>query len=452
MRAARPLPRSPVGDTVAFTLLSGSNAQVTVLSHVRSSVCSTVYRGRLGYGTHVAIKAPKGSAIATDLITRELRSWRSVQHPYILPLLGFNDSNGDDPLLLITPWMDNGNLCAYLRLNPGADRPRLVHQIAEGLSYLHMIAKIVHGDLKGEDILVSHTGDPLVADFGLSTLTEKTDDDATTESVIRQLSTFVFSAPELLTDEVYQLDAATSSHGLQEPSSQRRKRSKSVKTDVFAFGMVIIEIFTGVLPWSHVRDKKRLFVNLLFGTYSHPHPGAEALSLGFNEALWHICQLCWAFDPCHRPNMDHIATIMRYQSTNPRLPEPWTVEGAWESSMGQLRWVPRPVTPAEPPALVPPCRAESCSPRMLASRRDPRATLAWRDAQEADFLRSGRRRRRPGVTFDVPGEDMSLSRALLSPRIVPRNISSRSSVRSPTLRRSVRTAAYDLDGHDADVE
>ncbi|EJD36959.1 kinase-like protein, partial [Auricularia subglabra TFB-10046 SS5] len=133
---------------------------------------------------------------------RELRAWRAVQHPYILPLLGFNDSNGNDPLLLITPWMTNGNLTEHLRRYPGADRPRLVHQIAEGLSYLHMVAKIVHGDLKGENILVSQTGDPLVADFGLSTLIEKTDEEGTTESAIRQFSTFVFSAPELLADDV----------------------------------------------------------------------------------------------------------------------------------------------------------------------------------------------------------------------------------------------------------
>lgn len=51
--------------------------------------------------------------------------WNRLSHENILPLLGFY-SSGNDPIIMVSPWMDNGNLTTYLRHNESANRQELV--------------------------------------------------------------------------------------------------------------------------------------------------------------------------------------------------------------------------------------------------------------------------------------------------------------------------------------
>ncbi len=97
----------------------------------------------------------KNSADAPDKrmrkrLGRELLCWIRLQHPHILPLLGFAfiSENGNRPCL-ITTWCDKGNLSEYLTKTPDANRRLLVSQIAQGVAYLHSrTPPIVHADLK----------------------------------------------------------------------------------------------------------------------------------------------------------------------------------------------------------------------------------------------------------------------------------------------------------------
>ncbi|KAG8881195.1 hypothetical protein FRB98_004507 [Tulasnella sp. 332] len=103
---------------------------------------------------------------------REVHAWHGLDHPRIAPLRGFAlESNGTP--WLVSPWFSNGDVMSYLqgyseeKQGRPLDRWKLVRQVAEGLAHLHS-QQIVHGDLKGTNVLVDLNGDAALCDFGLS--------------------------------------------------------------------------------------------------------------------------------------------------------------------------------------------------------------------------------------------------------------------------------------------
>ncbi|CAE6353278.1 unnamed protein product [Rhizoctonia solani] len=78
-----------------------------------------------------------------------------------------------DQIAMVSPWMKYGDLRGYLKQNPEADRCQLSYEICDGLVYLHNM-NIVHGDLKGANVLVSESGNAMLSDFGNSLIEGKT--------------------------------------------------------------------------------------------------------------------------------------------------------------------------------------------------------------------------------------------------------------------------------------
>ena len=65
--------------------------------------------------------------------------------------------------------MENGEVTKYVNKYPDVNRKRIVRRIAEGLRLLHTFdPPIVHGDIKGQNILINNEGNPLLTDFSLS--------------------------------------------------------------------------------------------------------------------------------------------------------------------------------------------------------------------------------------------------------------------------------------------
>ncbi|KAL0061689.1 Rho guanine nucleotide exchange factor [Marasmius tenuissimus] len=104
---------------------------------------------------------------------REALVWRQLKHPNVLPFLGIFYLKDDRQFCLISPWMKNGNLLQYLKATERAnvDHTALVHDVAAGLAYLHG-EKVVHGDLKGLNILITLEGRASIGDFGLSRIAD----------------------------------------------------------------------------------------------------------------------------------------------------------------------------------------------------------------------------------------------------------------------------------------
>ncbi|EJD49161.1 kinase-like protein [Auricularia subglabra TFB-10046 SS5] len=135
--------------------------------------------------------------------------------------------------IIVSEFMENGNLLHYIRQKPDADRQGLLIQVAEAVHWLHACKNLVHGDLKCENVLVNDAGDAMLADFGLATLVDQEASSVTTITAIRQLNTLRFAAPELL----------FGSDDDDEPSNTGvRRRSKTCQSDVYAFGMLVLQV------------------------------------------------------------------------------------------------------------------------------------------------------------------------------------------------------------------
>lgn len=131
---------------------------------------------------------------------------------------------------LVSAYAENGSLSRYTRENPDVDRLRLVSTVAHtyivrifteriklaqtlsALSYLHD-KRIIHGDIKAANVLISSQGDALVCDFGLARA-----GDEVTMTQLQGMGTVRWQSPELL-----------------------NAGSKTFQSDAWAFGMLIYE-------------------------------------------------------------------------------------------------------------------------------------------------------------------------------------------------------------------
>ncbi|KAG8721244.1 hypothetical protein FRC09_008200 [Ceratobasidium sp. 395] len=184
---------------VAFTpdgsaLVSGSFDKTIKLWNVRGTeilgdrndltTCSTypissggfgdIYRCKLKNNIEVAIKTVRLYVDSSEqsqkhikYAARELYTWSKCRHPNVQRLLGlvmFRDQIG-----MVAAWESNGDMPRYLQQNPDTDRCRMSVKIVQGLWYLHD-SGVVHGDLKGANVLISEDGSPRLADFGNAAL------------------------------------------------------------------------------------------------------------------------------------------------------------------------------------------------------------------------------------------------------------------------------------------
>ncbi|KAF7343706.1 Adenylate cyclase [Mycena sanguinolenta] len=99
--------------------------------------------------------------------------WRQLSHPNLLPFFGlYHLEDTKSRLCLISPWMENGDITRYLKNDSvGVNRLTLVLDIALGLEHLHSL-KLVHGDLKAINVLVTQSGRAVLADFGLASVAD----------------------------------------------------------------------------------------------------------------------------------------------------------------------------------------------------------------------------------------------------------------------------------------
>ncbi|EJD36308.1 kinase-like protein [Auricularia subglabra TFB-10046 SS5] len=236
--------------------------------------------------------------LENELLFRELRAARQVamRHPLILAFLGTADVGNQRAIVSL--YMRNGNLIEYLKSHPGCDKKRLILQVAEAVNHLHSVERLVHGDLRCSNVLVSDYGEALLSDFGLSTFLEKAHGALATMTGIRQLHTARFAAPELLMGGI-------------DPSG--KPPSKTCESDVYAFGMLVLEAITEKLPWSGVLPSD---MAVLMSVVSGKHPSQPTIGafVSLSHAWWNVCLACWISEPRDRPAMQLILNVL--QSTH----------------------------------------------------------------------------------------------------------------------------------------
>ncbi|KAJ7041214.1 kinase-like domain-containing protein [Mycena alexandri] len=150
---------------------------------------------------------------------REALLWRDLHHPHILPFLGIDQSTFSSTLCMVSPWMEHGTVMRYLKEHGHADVDKLLYEIAQGLQYLHS-RHIVHGDLRGNNILITQDWRACLADFGLSVVSNATSSMSTNRG-----GSVYWMAPELLDSERFGCEF-----------------TRTPATDVYAFGCVCLEV------------------------------------------------------------------------------------------------------------------------------------------------------------------------------------------------------------------
>jgi len=184
------------------------------------------------------------------------------------------------PPQLISNWMPGGDLSFYLKNNPDANRLGLLSDIAKGLCYLHS-RKVIHGDLKGFNILVDiidNSPCARIADFGLAIVTQNLD--SIRPATGQNFNTPLWSAPEVLSGE-----------------------NPSKESDIYSFTMIMIEVFTNQTPFSDMSAFKA--VSAILDGQRPPRPPHPACT----DLLWALMQRCWDTDPKLRPEASDVLEI-----------------------------------------------------------------------------------------------------------------------------------------------
>ncbi|KAF9533346.1 hypothetical protein CPB83DRAFT_845111 [Crepidotus variabilis] len=257
--------------------LTDLSGQITMASQfpVREGSSNDIYQGLWLDQEDVALRLPRAltsNTVVRDRFEREVAIWKQLHHDNVMKLYGFVYL--DESLYLVSPWMENGTILDFARSNIHVDRPKLLTEIASGLDYLHS-KDIVHGDLRGANVLVSKDGTAKLSDFGVSKFLEDCNEKPLSSSV----TSIRWAAPEVLRDD-----------GI-----------ASTFSDVWSFGMVCLELLTGQAPFEGQDDAT--VIQLLKDAKTPERPGRMVTSRGLSPDMWDLMRKCWSSNPEARPSM-----------------------------------------------------------------------------------------------------------------------------------------------------
>ncbi|KAG8893202.1 hypothetical protein FRB99_002140, partial [Tulasnella sp. 403] len=209
-------------------------------------------------------------------LDEEAKHWAGLKHEHVLPFLGIaKDIN--KTLYLVSPWMDHGPLWEHISNDPLCDRPRYLWEISSALVYLHE-KRLVHGDIQARNILISASNHAKLCDFNLSKPISMQ-----TMAELKGVGSIRFQAPELW-----------------------EGAGRTVKTDVYAFGMTIYQVLSGLLPFSDLQ-KHTTFINAVLKRNERPPCLPEVGPTGRSyRQLWVVAENCWQKDPADRHTMREV--------------------------------------------------------------------------------------------------------------------------------------------------
>ncbi|XP_010689089.2 receptor-like serine/threonine-protein kinase NCRK isoform X1 [Beta vulgaris subsp. vulgaris] len=267
---------------------------------------SYVYRGHLKDGRTVAVKrlkASKGPDSDSEFF-KEVEIISRLHHCHIVPLLGYcSISLGkQNERLLVFEYLPNGNLRDCLDGKKHMDwdtRVAIALGAAKGLEYLHEAAapRILHRDVKSTNILLDENCKAKVTDLGMAKCLSNDGFPSCSSSPERIQGTFGYFAPEY----------AIVGKG-------------SLKSDVFSFGVVLLELVTGRTPIFNVSDKgdeslviwaaprlqnSRRVISELPDPHLNGHFPEEEMQI-----MAYLAKECLLLDPESRPSMSEVVQIL----------------------------------------------------------------------------------------------------------------------------------------------
>lgn len=263
-----------------------------------------VYKGQLDDGTKIAVKRMESGVIsnkALDEFQAEIAVLSKVRHRHLVSLLGYSTEGPER--ILVYEYLPQGALSRHLfhwknfKLEPLSWKRRLniALDVARGMEYLHSLAhqSFIHRDLKSSNILLGDDFRAKVSDFGLVKLAPDGD-----KSVITRLAgTFGYLAPEYaVTGKI------------------------TTKADVFSYGVVLMELLTGLMALDEDRPEESQYLAAWFWSIrSNKEKLMAAVDPALNaneetfETISVIAELaghCTAREPSQRPDMGHAVNVL----------------------------------------------------------------------------------------------------------------------------------------------
>ena len=255
---------------------------------------------RTSDGARLALKLLRGAADATDMarFAREAQLISKLDHPNVVRIVDVNVS-ATGFFYLVVEFVEGLSLQQH-RTRFGEQRWALtvLRQMAEGLAAIHAQG-IVHRDLKPANVLITQDGtDPAVkiADFGIAATTRAAMNDVT----ITHTDTLDPSS-DLTTTGAWM---GTPRYMAPELADGAKKADRA--TDVFSFGLIAYELFTGKFPYEGSAALQRLKGH----EYVAPRPVRSSCP-GLDAAIADMVDRCVAESPMARPDARTIAEILR---------------------------------------------------------------------------------------------------------------------------------------------
>ncbi|XP_076906611.1 G-type lectin S-receptor-like serine/threonine-protein kinase SD2-5 [Bidens hawaiensis] len=276
----------------------------------------SVFEGTLADGAKIAVKCLEGLSHIKKSFLAEVQSIGSIHHVNLVRLHGF--CTWKSQRFLVYDFMSNGSLDKWIyhgvrdHVLGWECRKKIILDIAKGLAYLHEDCrqKIVHLDIKPQNILLDNDFNAKVSDFGLSKLIDKTQ----TEVMTTIKGTPGYIAPEWWSSIITE------------------------KVDVYSFGIVLLEILCGMKNFDRSLPEESWHLLSVFqkcweqGTLlemvdEHSEDmqinGAEVVEM-MKMASW-----CLQTDYTRRPSMSSVVKVLEggmsvetsldYNFTDPRL-------------------------------------------------------------------------------------------------------------------------------------
>ncbi|KAI5595945.1 hypothetical protein BDE02_03G173700 [Populus trichocarpa] len=254
----------------------------------------SVYRGDLD-GLAFAVKQHNSASFQGEKeFKSEVEVLRKARHENLVMLLG-SCSEGNDRLL-VYEYVCNGSLDQHLSKHARKPltwekRMKIALGAARGLKYLHE-NNIIHRDMRPNNILITHDHEALLGDFGLAR-TQHEDSEPSLET--RVVGTLGYLAPEYA-----------------------ECGKVSTKTDVYAFGVVLLQLITGLKTTDKILGGKSLvgWARPLLKERNYPDLIDQRIleSHDVHQLFWmvRVAEKCLSKDPQKRLTMDKVVYALNY--------------------------------------------------------------------------------------------------------------------------------------------